>query len=422
LLQYRLNIFITFLVLRALSSSFGQSCEVLNQPHYVYEDIKAILDKNKCNSCHYNGASQSKWSYDSYKTMFVRDACGAEIIKRGIIQESSLIDKINGGSTSCGHSMPYTSEVVSSNDLFAIEAWIEFGAPETCIPIYEDIKLIFDNNKCGNCHFPLSATPWTYDTYYHTIENSTNAACSSHDMVVKHDAEASLLFRKLLPLSGNICGEVMRNEGAYVSDSDVGKIRDWINAGALSNGFILPVTLSSFDVVINKDDEAVLSWGTLSEYSTRSFEIQYCQDGKNFVSIGSSEAKFPSGGTYNEVHQDTKVGFNYYRLKMVDDDNSFRYSQSRVVRSLNSDELLTVFPTITSAGKYSPLQVTWYPTVSREATYMNIMDISGRQMHKELILIGHNFVDISSLNPGLYYLTVTDFNGVTIARRIVITG
>jgi hypothetical protein len=184
---------------------------------------------------------------------------------------------------------------------------------------------------------------------------------------------------------------------------------------------ILPVTLASFDVKLNQDNQAVLTWSTLSEHNTHRFDIQYSIDGTNFNTVHAVNANSPDGASYFEIHKETTIGFNYYRLKIIDLDNTFRYSQSRVIRTENTEEILNIFPTIAQAGKYAYIQVTWYPKIERQAAYINIMDISGRQRYKELILIGQNFVDISGLTPGVYYLTITDYSGTNIVKRIVIT-
>ncbi len=379
-----------------------------------------MLDKNQCNSCHFKGSFQTSWHYDTYQAIFSKDKCGTEIIDRKDVSGSSLIDKINGGSTSCGHSMPLNNNKVSREDLLAIESWIQYGAPEFCISTYEQVKIILDENKCNTCHYQNSPTPWSYETFEMMLLNGTNSVCNEN-IIEKYNAVQSLLYKKIAPSAENLCGSPMRVEGKVIDELALAKIRDWINAGAVTSAFILPVSLSSFDAKLNSAGHPVLSWRTQAEYNTSYFEVQFSMDGKAFKTIGSLDAKNQNGADYFFEHTDFAEGFHYYRLRIVDIDNSANYSQIRVVRIENNEELLDVYPTVLSASKYASLTVSWYPSSSREATYISVMDISGKQSIKEKILIGVNYIDVSFLKPGLYYLTVRDFSGLTSIRRIVIT-
>ncbi|MBK8080416.1 MAG: hypothetical protein IPK25_09130 [Saprospiraceae bacterium] len=118
--------------------SKGQSCESTNLVHYQYNDIKNILEKNSCLNCHHG--INNGWSFDTYRNMFSSGKCGS-VIKPGSPATSILVDRLNGGAVDCGNPIPLAAHTIPSKDLLAIETWILVGAPEFCIPEYEEVKI-----------------------------------------------------------------------------------------------------------------------------------------------------------------------------------------------------------------------------------------------------------------------------------------
>jgi hypothetical protein len=109
-----------------------------------------------------------------------------------------------------------------------------------------------------------------------------------------------------------------------------------------SAGSPLPVELSYFNVKWNskEQNQAVLEWQTASEINNSHFEIERSFNGVDYIKIGEVEG---NGTTYNlsqyQFSEDLNgvsdfLGIVYYRLKQMDYDGKYEYSQ---VRILNSD-------------------------------------------------------------------------------------
>ncbi|MBK9733952.1 MAG: hypothetical protein IPO92_02865 [Saprospiraceae bacterium] len=265
-----------------LSTAEGQSCEINGKKHFSFQDIKSLLDKNKCNSCHSNQSYQSDWSYEKYEDIFKQSQCYGPIIRHGRPNESLLIDKLNGGPSSCGNAMPLANQKISDSDLLSIESWITFGAPEFCVPVYEDVKEILIKNKCGSCH--TSGSEWRFDTYSGLTLKPNTSICNDQN-IIKYNATESFLYKKLLANNGDICGDPMYVDGQKMSDKDVIKIRDWINAGAPESAKVLPVALNVFTTKNIENRKILISWTTASEINTSHFEIEFSIDGFNFKLI-----------------------------------------------------------------------------------------------------------------------------------------
>jgi Secretion system C-terminal sorting domain len=77
-----------------------------------------------------------------------------------------------------------------------------------------------------------------------------------------------------------------------------------------------------------KDKTSLVEWATASEQNSHHFELEYSLDGRNFVAITSVPAAGNSNAQkrYTAVHPGPVRGVNFYRIKQVDIDGSYRYS------------------------------------------------------------------------------------------------
>jgi hypothetical protein len=78
-----------------------------------------------------------------------------------------------------------------------------------------------------------------------------------------------------------------------------------------------------------------LNWSTSFEQNNKGFEIERSLDGINFRKIGFVAGAGNSNSTRNYSFTDPQraVEFNYYRLKLVDIDNTFDYSDVVLVKN-----------------------------------------------------------------------------------------
>jgi hypothetical protein len=117
------------------------------------------------------------------------------------------------------------------------------------------------------------------------------------------------------------------------------------------NGTPLPIQLASFTAMPISQNAVRLDWSTVSETSNFGFEVQRSQaNPNNYQTLSGSF--IPGHGTTNEPHHYTytdntvSVGRWYYRLKQIDFDATFHYSdgvQVDVLTSVNEKPLPTVF-------------------------------------------------------------------------------
>jgi Secretion system C-terminal sorting domain len=83
----------------------------------------------------------------------------------------------------------------------------------------------------------------------------------------------------------------------------------------------------------------LVSWATSQETNTSKFDIEHSADGTSFIKIGEVAAAGNSStvSNYYFTHLKPVVGFNYYRIKQIDIDGSYKYSV--IVKVLNRNDI-----------------------------------------------------------------------------------
>lgn len=107
----------------------------------------------------------------------------------------------------------------------------------------------------------------------------------------------------------------------------------------------LPIELTKFDVRLNQQNEVDIFWATATEINNDYFIVERSIDGKLFKEIAMVDGAGNSNTEINYYILDAQpnYGINYYRLKQVDFNGTFTYSDIRVV-NLVTDERFSVFP------------------------------------------------------------------------------
>lgn len=119
---------------------------------------------------------------------------------------------------------------------------------------------------------------------------------------------------------------------------------------------VLPVELTAFEVTA-VNGEHLLTWTTLSELNNNYYDVERSTDGSNFSRIGTVASKSPDGNSHSRLDyqfgdRQPLPGNNYYRLKQVDLNGDFTYSQIVAARKTSGDFrfLGNVFSTVSGSA------------------------------------------------------------------------
>jgi len=116
---------------------------------------------------------------------------------------------------------------------------------------------------------------------------------------------------------------VFKSDAATVSNGVV--IDDFEIDGPLNTPLPVDITEFSGDY---KDSKVILTWHTNSETNCKGFEVQRSLDGESFEILGWRDGNGSTGkpNNYSFNDDDIRAATQYYRLKQVDFDGSYEYS------------------------------------------------------------------------------------------------
>ncbi len=177
----------------------------------------------------------------------------------------------------------------------------------------------------------------------------------------------------------------------------------------------LPVTLLSFSNSIKSEDQ-ILTWTYESPENFDYFDIEHSRDARSFTSIGKVREGENVSGKYSAdfTHHRPAAGIHYYRLKMVDLDGSYEYSnviQGRI-EAIQSVRLLSTF--ISSDGFDISVEK------SLRSLELRLVDQLGRTVYQSVqsAEAGIFNISVSNLTSGIYFLQV-NADGVMETYKLV---
>lgn len=181
----------------------------------------------------------------------------------------------------------------------------------------------------------------------------------------------------------------------------------------------LPVKLTTFGGK-KYGDNAQLSWNTASEINSSYFEVQSSLDGKTFKAIGKVKAVGNSNKSVNyqftDVYAFKTAKVVYYRLRMVDADGTFEYSNKIVVSSIDTKNgNISIYPN--PFAKELSINLTTLSTTAKVV----ITDVQGKVVFSQIMDATTGKIQlsqISAMEQGVYFVTVEQ-NGETFVEKVV---
>ena len=219
---------------------------------------------------------------------------------------------------------------------------------------------------------------------------------------------------------GASSNEMIKIGGVTKFDGDDATVvgPQWANAatGITPNGFTfstLPVKFLSFNVAARKTD-VLVQWSTAEENNSSYFEIQRSVNGIDWINCGIVPAAGTSSSTRNYSFTDrfTVNGIVYYRLRQVDVDRTFTYTQVRILKS-TSDTQVMIHSSTNQLFVHFSKQL-------RGTIFINVLNLNGQIVKRKTVVdpVGETSIATSSISNGMYVVQVTDGSTMNIARKI----
>lgn len=202
------------------------------------------------------------------------------------------------------------------------------------------------------------------------------------------------------------------NDESYFVDIEVSSFSTFFIHGP-KNTNVLPVEL--LDFYAEKQNEYIrLNWQTATEINNSHFDVEWSTDGLDFEKIGEIAGNGTTTEThfYNFLHKNPANGINYYRLRQVDFDGQFEYTD--ILNIEHSREI----------GE-SNFQYQIYPNPTSDfilidgieaGEIVQIFNIYGQLIQEFQIQTYSNQYPLSSLQAGTYFIKIN-----TKVKKLIIT-
>lgn len=171
----------------------------------------------------------------------------------------------------------------------------------------------------------------------------------------------------------------------------------------------LPVELMAFRGNL-QNENTFLSWETASEINNAGFEIEHSSDGDKWEIIGFVNGNLTTNNVnyyhFRDLHPSS--GLNYYRLKQMDLDGGFEYSNTIVVELKNkTNPEILVYPSPASE------KINIHSSIfDSQRTDLKIVNSVGQVILSELIPSSEDrttkVIDISTYEKGIYFVIISN--------------
>lgn len=183
---------------------------------------------------------------------------------------------------------------------------------------------------------------------------------------------------------------------------------------------VLPVKYYSFTATSN-DQSVLLNWITESEINNSHYEVERSFDGNKFSIVGTAAANSKKEYDFKDASSSLKENtMAYYRLKQVDVDGKFTYSNILSVRlKINADVKMQVSP-----NPFVEAITTRFMATEKGKAEIRIMNVKGQVVSNKVINIikGYNNIQIDGLSnlPSGIFIANLIVNGTSIASQQII--
>ena len=177
---------------------------------------------------------------------------------------------------------------------------------------------------------------------------------------------------------------------------------------------LLPLKLLNFAATLeNKDVQ--LKWTATNEVNIKQFEVERSYNGINWEKINTIKSLNKSGdNNYAALDKNPKTGSNFYRLRILELDGKFEYSNIQTV---------TLEPEINGFSiKPNPAKEK-IVIEGKNIKKIRIVNNFGTVVfQKETNISTSQLIEIKQLANGVYFIQCTKINGEVITEKLIITN
>lgn len=324
---------------------------------------------------------------------------------------STRVVSINANGNNLGNTTvgvyPYTGTVRVSNYQYYLNRNIVIRptsqpAAEVSVRFYftdAEAKSLVAATGCGVCTI-------VRDPYELGVTKFSGTAAQENGTLADNTAG---VYAYILPANT----EIIPYDNGYYAEFPVNSFSEfWLNNGGPGADMPLPLNLVSFEA-IKRTNTVLLKWITENELNTNRFILERSADGTNYSAIGNVPAlNGNSRNNYSFEDLQPLKGLNFYRLKMIDADGSFRYSATRKVNFNNAEDDISIYPNPVIGSSI-------FIASSANSNKALLFDAAGRLIRTFVLNGRNNTLGLHGILKGAYQLRVFTENTVHTEKIII---
>lgn len=199
------------------------------------------------------------------------------------------------------------------------------------------------------------------------------------------------------------------NYGYITTDVNVASFSPF-TLGTKSPFNLLPLNLVSFSGTYHSG-QVDLTWLTRQERGVARYELEKSTDGSHFATIASmAAANHTAQQTYRGIDKNVQEGWNYYRLKVIDNQQHSFYSAAIKVWVGSAPIIIGPNPANNFLKILAPLSSNYN---------LVLVNSTGQVVKRVTNALGPITVNIESLNQGMYFVYILPTNRQAIVQRFV---
>jgi hypothetical protein len=283
------------------------------------------------------------------------------------------------------------------------------------------ISLFFMNiNRYNLCGPGIILPHVTFIVEYQALDNSWVPLTGSPSSTIAIPLSEAPTWVQLgqalsLPSTGSY---VVQNIRVTISDGNLGGCgndyaMDDIRFGACPSNGPLPVEFTAVSA-FQKGSAVSVNWSTASEINNKYFDVEKSVNGATdwlLVSTTKSNGNSSALKIYSTLDLKPNAGLNYYRVKQVDFNGSYKYSSIVYVKVAIEKTSAHVI-----ANPIVDDIVISFLTKVKQQLSVRLFDITGKIIAAEKLAIPagatiKTFGKTNNIQKGIYILNITDANG-----------
>lgn len=197
---------------------------------------------------------------------------------------------------------------------------------------------------------------------------------------------------------------------ASIHNGETALLTKSVNFTVVDENLPLPVNLEEFSAEMNREGQAVLSWKTAREDNFSRFEIEKSMSGDVWAPIGSVFSQRVTGGkgAYRFTDSRRITGITYYRLKMIDLDDTYEHSRIVSIKANKRESFV------------------YHDISAQTVTVMNCPDLESAELINSMGIViktaagnSQNTLSLEGAGPGIYFVRYTTRLGAVEKSKIL---